>query len=175
MIDIALTPRERPEDAPPEAARQTPTRAQNIGPMLDLGNTVYFAFRGRAFGVPPLPWLEGEKILDAWMLAQTYGESVKREDLNAYFHCIRTLAHLIWMNTRPVSRFQRLLKAIGLHSPATRDIGRLERWLKHLLPNPFMKATEREVADYALFLSERRMSTSEPAPPRATRSVTLAI
>src|SRR6185369_16519049 len=52
----------RPEIAAVPAVR-------NIEPILTLGETRYFMFRRRAFGVPPLPYKKGQQMLVMHMRA----------------------------------------------------------------------------------------------------------
>ena len=157
MIAIALENRDN--TAPEQEPRgRGAVVAMNLEASLDLGNITFFQFRGRAYGVPPLPWHEGEKILRAWSRAEAYGAELSNDDLPGYFNCIKEMQDLIWHNIRPAGN-----KPMAL----------VRRFLKFIrvLRNPYRLATEREVAERALFLSGRRMSTSEPAPQRAMRNV----
>ena len=135
----ARVQRPRPKPTPPP-------RPLNLSQVLDLGNTVFFTFRGRAYGIPPLAWRQGEAILDAWLEAREMGDLDHREKTGPYFRIIARLQKLLWKNCRPVGRIRRFLKWIGLH------------------PNPFRKATEGELAELAVFMLGRRMRWSGPAP-----------
>jgi hypothetical protein len=126
-----------------------PPRPLNLAHVLDLGNTVFFYFQGRAYGIPPLPWQQGEAILDAWLEARELGQIDSREKAGPYFRVIARLQKLLWKNCRPVGRFRRLLKRLGLH------------------PNPFRRATEGELAELAVFILGLRMRSSGPEPRTA--------
>jgi hypothetical protein len=135
---------------PPQSEQRPAARALNVEPLLDLGDLVYFHFRGRAYCVPPLPARQGERILDTWLELQEYGETLTRELLPRYYAGLRRLESLIWQSIRPEGRFRRLLYHLKL------------------LPNPYRRATEREVVERTLFLLERRtsMSVSRPRPAK---------
>ena len=128
---------------PPAPVSGPPLRALNLEHVMDLGNRIYFTFRGRAYGIPPLAWREGERILDAWLEAKAFGDALKREDLPAYYACIRKLQRLVWRNCRPTGPIRRLLRFLHLHR------------------NPFRRATEGEIAELAVFMLARRMKSPE--------------
>jgi len=132
----------RPAARPAEPA----PRPLNLTNVLDLGNLVFFTFRGRAYGIPPLAWAQGEELLDAWMRARELGAIDSREKVAPYFRAIERLQALLWKATRPTGPVRRLLRFFHLH------------------PNPFRRATEGEIAELAVFLLGRRMRLSEPAP-----------
>ena len=131
---------------PPVEPSGPPPRALNLDHVMDLGNTIFFTFRGRAYGIPPLAWREGERILDAWLEAQTFGNQIERETLGPYYGVIRRLQRLVWKNTRPVGPLRRLLRKLHLH------------------PNPFRRATEGEIAELAVFMLGRRMTSGSRLP-----------
>ena len=120
-----------------------PPRPQNVRAILDLGNMIYFEFRGRAYGVPPLPWREGERLLDDWLLLRGLGDTVERAKLSQYFGSLRRMAKVMWRNTRPIGHVLRLAKAL------------------RILRNPFLDASESEIAELAVFfLGLRTRSTA---------------
>lgn len=126
---------------PPDTERaKPPPRPLNLRHILDLGNVVYFTFRGRSYGVPPLPWRTGEELLDAWLQLREMGQLDERSKVQPYYKAMRRLQDLLWKSCRPVGKLRRLLD-----------------WL-HLHRNPFRKATEGEIAELAVFLLGRRMS-----------------
>jgi len=131
----------RPE---PEA----PVRPLNLDQVLDLGNTVFFTFRGRAYGVPPLAWKAGERLMVAWQEAKAIGEINDPKKAAEYYRIMRRLQRLLWAHCRAVGPFRRLCKWLRIH------------------PNPFRHATEEELVALALFTLGRRMSTSGPSPAR---------
>ena len=130
---------------PPDSVSPSLPRALNLEHVMDLGNRIYFTFRGRAYGIPPLAWREGEKILDAWEEAKRYPDLSERADRRKYFDAIRRLQKLLWANTVPTGPFRRLLNFFGLHT------------------NPFKRATEGEIAELAVFTLGRRMKHPGPA------------
>jgi hypothetical protein len=137
----------RKEIAPPPTPVSRPLpRPLNLDHVMDLGNTIYFTFRGRAFGIPPLAWREGERILDVWQTALTFTDLTEPASRKGYYACIRRLQRLVWRNCRPSGPFRRLL-----------------RWL-HLHRNPFKRATEGEIAELAVFILGRRMKNPALAP-----------
>jgi hypothetical protein len=129
----------------PQPAEPAP-RPLNMNHILDLGNVVFFTFRGRAYGIPPLAWRDGEELLDAWLEARELGEIDDRAKVRAYFEAIRRLQVLLWRACRPVGPFRRLLRLLHLHA------------------NPFRRATEGEIAELALFMLGRRMTAHNRAP-----------
>jgi len=126
-------------DAPPaDPVSGPPPLALNLHSVMDLGNTVFFTFRGRAYGIPPLAWREGEKILAAWLKALEFNGTLERQDLPAYFRVFRELQQLLWKNCRPTGPTRRILRFLHLHR------------------NPFRRATEGEIAELAVFMLGRR-------------------
>ena len=139
---------ERERVAPPTAASAGPLpRALNLDHVMDLGNSIFFLFRGRAYGIPPLAWREGERILDTWLEAKTYGASLERKNLPAYYACFKKLQRLLWKNCKPTGPVRRLLNRLHLHR------------------NPFRLATEGEIAELAVFMLGRRMRSIVPPVP----------
>jgi hypothetical protein len=137
---ISIVRREQPRAAV-EQQRARP-RAINLTGALELGDSLFFAFRGRAYRVPMLPWRSGELILDAWLEIESYGTEITRENRGAYYACIQRLEKLIWANVRPVGFVNRILYRLGL------------------MRNPFRHATEREIVERSHFLLRRRMNVS---------------
>ena len=142
---------ERKRVAPPTASSSGPLpRAMNLDHVMDLGNTIFFIFRGRAYGIPPLAWREGERILDAWLEAKNIGAVDSQEKVDPYFRAIGKLQRLLWKNCKPTGPVRRLLNRLHLHR------------------NPFRRATEGEIAELAVFILGRRMrSTAPPVPSPA--------
>lgn len=141
---------ERKRVAPPTVKSAGPLpRALNLDHVMDLGNTIFFIFRGRAYGIPPLAWREGERILDTWLEAKTYGAALERKNLPAYYACFQKLQRLLWKNCKPTGPVRRLLNRLHLH------------------PNPFRLATEGEIAELAVFMLGRRMRFPAPVPSPA--------
>jgi len=131
---------------PPRPAEPTP-RPLNLRHVLDLGNVIYFTFRGRAFGIPPLAWRRGEELLDAWMEARELGQLDTRDKIRPYYRSVRRLQNLLWKSCKPTGPVRRLLRFLHLH------------------PNPFRVATEGEIAELAVFLLGRRTRPDGPAVP----------
>jgi hypothetical protein len=119
-----------------------PPRPSNVRAVLDLGTLTYFTFRGRMYGVPPLPWQEGERLLDAWLELRNLGETVDRVNVHSYYRCLGRLSAIIWRNTRMVGRLPRLLK-----------------WLR-IWRNQFDQANDAELAEVAVFYLARRTSST---------------
>lgn len=108
-------------------------RPVNVREVLDLGALVFFRWRGRSYGVPPLPWKEGAALLDAFLEAQNLGESITEEAAPRYYRTLRTMSRIMWRNTRPVGFLRRALKRL------------------RILRNPYAQASEREIGDLAVF------------------------
>jgi ribosomal protein S14 len=117
---------------------------------MELGNTVFFIFRGRAYGIPPLAWRRGEAILAEWQKALAVGEVVEPAKRKEYFRAIRQLTKLLWKECRPTGPVRRLLRFFHLHR------------------NPFRKATEGEIGQLAVFMLGRRTMSHERAPMTQT-------
>jgi hypothetical protein len=129
----------------PKPAEPAP-RPLNMNHILDLGNVVYFTFRGRAYGIPPLAWRDGEALLDAWLEARSFGDIDNRDKMRGYFRAIRRIQRLVWKGCRPTGPFRRLLRLLHLHA------------------NPFRRATEGELAELAVFMLGRRTIGHNRAP-----------
>lgn len=131
--------------------------ARNIAAILTLGDSTYFNFRGLPFGVPPVAWKAGEQLLALYLRAvdavrlMADGASLARvgdPKLRAeYFAAIAALPPILWKLCRPVGRFRRFLRAVGLHR------------------NPFASASERELLDLADFFLQRRTRSGVQYPP----------
>jgi hypothetical protein len=106
------------------------------------------------YGVPPLPWREGERLLDAYLELQGFGEQLTKKNLRQYYACINRLSKIIWANTRMVGRVWRLAKRV------------------RLLRNPFERANDNELLEVALFylgLRTKRTGAFRPeAEPQRT-------
>lgn len=120
--------------------QSSPPRPTNVRAILDLGTLTYYTFRGKMYGVPPLPWRQGELLLDTWLELQSYGDNITKANIKKYYACIGKLANLIWKNTRVIGRVPRVLKRL------------------HLFKNPFEKANDMELAEIAVFYLGRRMA-----------------
>lgn len=164
MIAFAPTPRAEMERraAEKEAARRAVSGApirpavRNLRTILTLGDTTFFAFRGRPFGVPPLPWAVGEQLLDLYTRAldaarrMAEGASHGRTDREAmaeYFAAVRAIAPILWKHSRPATRGLRWLRRLGL------------------MRNPFALATEREILEVADFFLSCRTRSGVTLPP----------
>lgn len=131
------------------SAEGPPPRSQNVRAILDLGELIFFTFRGRGYGVPPLPWKEGERLLDVWLQIRAFGDEIDEEKVDDYFSALRRLARILWRNTRPPGPWLRLLKLLGI------------------LRNPYLRANERELAEAAVFflgLRTRSTASFKPGP-----------
>jgi len=151
---LAQTPGPRPATPPP-----APLNLQHV---MDLGGLVFFHFRGRAYGIPPLDMDTGEHIQRlihdlraATQLDKGSGLHLVRADrADSYYTTLRSLRSTLWRHCRPVGRIRRLLKAL------------------RILPNHFRLATEADLGNLAGFMSRLRMSTSVVLPePQAHRAL----
>lgn len=143
--------------ARPQAAKESPVQpTRNVEPILSLGDTEYFHFRGRAFGVPPLPWKAGQRIAELQARALNAVARLSSKPLDDgtradYYLALGQVPALLWANCRPTGKWRRFLKAIGLAR------------------NPFDGATDRELLELLDFFSSRRMKSGVPAPPMLAR------
>jgi hypothetical protein len=125
-----------------EEGTQPPPAPRNVREVLDLGTTVYVSFRGRAYGVPPLPWREGQRLLAAWNEAVRMPALISPTDRSNYTRVMGDITATLWRNTRPVGLFWRVLKRLGL------------------LRNPFASASDSELAELlGFFLASRTKHT----------------
>lgn len=136
MVEAWQRYRQPAERRPAEPA----PRALNLDAVLDLGNMVFFTFRGRAYGIPPLAWRTGERLLDAVLELEGLGSQISRDSIHAYYGCVRRLQDTLWRASRPVGPVRRLLRLLRLHR------------------NPYRQATEAEVMQLAYFFLTRRMA-----------------
>ena len=127
---------------------------KNVQAVLDLGNLVHFIFRGRAYGVPPIPYKVGLQFVDvAAKLKEFQKGELTAETVADYQAVLATLPGLIWRHSRPVGRVRRFLKRLGL------------------LRNPFEQATEAELGERLRFFERCRTRSfgpvlATPAKPR---------
>lgn len=138
--------------APPAPSVTT----KNVEAILSIGDCTYFHFRGRAYGVPPLPWKAGERITDAQARAFAAMEILSSAPLDQptradYYKALGQISKLLWANAFPTGKWRRFLRRIGLHR------------------NPFAGATDRELLELADFFSSRRMKSGVPDRPAMAR------
>lgn len=124
---------------------------RNVEPVLSLGEMTYLHFRGRAYGVPPLPWKSGQRMLQVYQTAiananilATRGDKTAETD---YFKALAVLQTLLWRHCRPVGLGWRLLRLLRLHR------------------NPFRNATEKEILDHTDFFLQLRMKSNVRSSP----------
>lgn len=141
---------------PVRGAPRTPP-IRNIEAVLTLGDTSYFSFRGRPYGVPLVPWQVGERLAEIQaravdhaleMEADARASRADRGAMAAYFDAISELPPILWRNSFPCGRVRRLLRRLGM------------------LRNPFAAATERELMELAAFFLKcrTRSGVSFPLP-----------
>lgn len=120
---------------------------QNVQTVLDLGNAKFFLFRGLPFGVPPLPWKAGARLLALVSEARSFaGVPLTPDSAPRYYAVLQQLPALLWRHTRPVGLGRRVLHALGV------------------LRNPFAVATERELVDLADHFLALRMTSGVSFP-----------
>ena len=136
--------------APPGPARK------NLSTILALGDEEFIQFRGRAYGVPPIPLKAGEQLLDSYLAATAAARklalaAIAREPDEAaradYFAALRALQRQLWALSREPSRWRRWLRRFGLR------------------PNPYRVATEAELLEMAHFFYRRRTRSRGPLRP----------
>lgn len=135
----------------------------NLETVLDLGEMIYITFRGKPYGVPPVGWRMGQRLLAARhaAMAAAKGGALTPETTGEYYRALRRCASLCWRLLRPVHR--------------TRTGGAILRWRKrwHLLRNPLHGATDKEVVELVDFCLRRRMvSNGGPLPAIRPQSTT---
>lgn len=131
----------RPQRAAPVLA--------NRKAVLDLGNTLFVTFQGRAYGVPPLPWREGQELWLLWQDLMKCRTLTIADSAVPYFHALSKFPDLLWRHMHPVGIRLRLLWRLGLHR------------------NPLRKATEAELIELIPFVLSRRMTSSVGPMPTA--------
>lgn len=136
-------------------APPTASRLRNVEPVLSLGETTYFQFRGRAYGVPPLPWKTGERMLQVYTgtlaLAADVARTGDKKSEREYYRGLSRLQSILWVSCRPVGRIRRALRLLRLHR------------------NPFKGASEKEILELAdFFLKGRTRSAVLPWAPNTT-------
>lgn len=140
----------RPQAA---SARQS-QRPRNVEPVLSIDQTEYIHFRGRAFGVPPLPYPAGQALTDAQLTAieamnVLQFDAKNRPALASYYGALPKIAALLWRNCRPTGKVRRFL-----------------HWIR-IYPNPFAKASDGELLEFADFFLARRMRSGARPPQMA--------
>lgn len=145
----------------PASAPPAPTR-RNLNVILALGDQEFIQFRGRAYGVPPIPLRAGERLLATYLAALEAARglavaAIAQEDDLArraeYFDHLHQLPEQLWALTREPRRALRWLRRIGLRR------------------NPFRDATEAELLELAHFFYQRRTrSRGQVRPLTASRS-----
>lgn len=121
----------------------------NIPVLLEMGDTVYIHFAGKPFGIPPVAWRVGQRLLDLRMRAMAAsGDGIlTRATAPIWYDHLGHLSALMWRHTRPVGRTRlgsfvlRFLKLVGG------------------MRNPYRKATEAELVALTDFFLQRRMAS----------------
>jgi|SRR5687767_1404604 len=125
-------------------------RTQNVQHVLDMGNTVFFIFQGRPYGVPSLPYKAGLQFVEIGAELDRFQKGLQRKDLPEYRQILSRLARLIWRHCHPTG-FRRVLRFFGL------------------MRNPFEQATEAELGERLRFFDMCRKRSSEIRPSLATK------
>lgn len=105
----ARTPAEQKPAPPP----------RNVRHLIDIGNTRVFLYRGQPIRVPPTPVFEGLRIWELTALIEN------ETDAHARSNHFRELIRVCTKCCRPVGRWRRLLRRVGLWKPF-RDISQTE-------------------------------------------------
>lgn len=129
-------------------------RPRNVEPILSIGQTEYIHFRGRAFGVPPLPWQAGAALTDAYVatieaMNVLQFDAKNRAATASYYAGLSKIPALLWRNCRPTGKVARFL-----------------HWIR-VSPNPFRKASDGELLEFADFFLARRMRSGARPPQLA--------
>lgn len=144
---------QRSAAAAPAGSAAAPRR--NLQPILELGDTTYFQFRGRAYGVPPLPWKAGQRLMDAYLRAIAAAEALGRNPTDAeqrmgYYRALAEISPLLWAHCRVAGWHWQLMRRL------------------RLLRNPFQRASEAQLLEIADFFLQRRMKSHAPPRPALT-------
>ena len=137
----------------PRAVPATPPAGpRNVEAVLSIGQMEYVAFRGRAYGVPPLPWRLGQRIAVAHQAALAAAEALRLAPtdgatLARYYDALSRVPPLLWQACRPVGWWWRALAFLRLHR------------------NPFREATEAELIGLTHFFLSRRMRSPDLSLP----------
>lgn len=126
-------------------------RTQNVQHVLDMGNTIFFIFQGRPYGVPALPYKAGLQFVEVQADLERFQKGLPRKDLPEYRQILDRLARLIWRHCYPTG-FRRVLRALGL------------------MRNPFEGATEAELGERLRFFDQCRTRSSDLRPMLAKSS-----
>ena len=125
---------------------QRQPQQRNVEEILSLGDVRYMGYRTRAYRVPPVPYKLGQRVLDTHIRVLTHAKKVARggtkEDSDQYFTELSYLVGLLWKHIRPTGKIRRVLWHLGL------------------LPNPFRRASEKEVNEITDFFLRGRMTSS---------------
>lgn len=161
MVAIRRVPKSDMDKAHAEyrARRRLPAPATvtaNVRTVLEIDGVAFVTFRGRAFGVPPVGWRLGQRILALRMAAARIAEEnagvLTAESSVRYYAAFERIADVLWSHLRPVGFRRRLFRSLGL------------------LRNPLREATEAELVALTDFLLRRRMTSGvgvvkEPPSP----------
>lgn len=133
-----------------DAHRVEAALARNVEPVLSLGSVEFTEFRGRAYGVPPVPWKVGQRLNTARAEALDMLEILRSNGTDPvatarYYRSMRAIPPLLWANCFPTSKLVRILKRIPL--------------LRYALANPFDDASDGELLEQADFFLARRMKS----------------
>lgn len=131
---------------PAESARPKVAKPRNLRPVLALGDTEFLQFRGRAYGVPPVPLALGHQLTDAYVDAVDAMRALgtdphNRELIAQWYGALGKLPDLLWRHVTVIGR-----------------VRRLRRWCR-LLRNEFKVADEQELMQLADFFLRRRMTS----------------
>lgn len=125
-----------------KARRKHENRIRNIGLVLRLEGGRKIEFRGRHYGVPPVPWWAAALFLQA------------QEDLNALRTSKLPPAEALAETDRIFSEIIRVAKECVRPSWRMTQDSPLRRWLWQKLPNPFADLPPAEVGNLLGFFSK---------------------
>jgi hypothetical protein len=122
------------------------TQQRNVESVLFLGDVRYISFRHRTYRIPPVPFKQGELVLDSHVKILEFARKVALTgDADASKQFYRQMSQhvvLLWQHIRPMGKVKRLCWRLGL------------------LPNPFRHASEKEVTAITDFFLQGRMTSS---------------
>jgi hypothetical protein len=131
-------------------AESTAPAPANFGPVLELNSAdVILLFRGRAYRSPPVSYPDAVRLCELSYALVDLAKGVESEQ------AVRQMRAIGRVQAEAVRMFRRLCRPTDWR-----------RFLWPLIPNPFRRASPKEVDNLLGFFWQRQMASGVRSPPR---------
>lgn len=128
-----------------EAAAMDDPEPENVYALFELGQDVYFEYRGEPYRVPPVPYRMGAELLRSRvrinrLRMEAQSRELTNDDFAEYEAAVAALVRACTSLVRPIGWKGRTLRTLGMWHPfrnaSDREIGELHSFLLRLRTRP---------------------------------------